>query len=119
MLRMAWQHSSSRIVPSAQELSQLPAARLSQEIVDVEAVLANRYNPNGTFAELCDGLATQGRQEQRAFWADIVRYRANLYTAQNIQALEYKTGGIGMLDADFGNNGQGGAGNGGWGSYGW
>jgi hypothetical protein len=77
----------------------MPAAALAAEIVNIELVLANRYAPNGSFAELVDGLGTDGRQEQRAFWADITRYRANLYTAQRIQALE--PGGLGMLDARF------------------
>lgn len=95
---MAWMHSNPRLVPSAQELSQLPAAQLTEEIANIELVLANRYAPNGTFAQLCDGLQIEGRAEQRAFWADITRYRANLYTARNIQALETQTGGIGMLD---------------------
>jgi hypothetical protein len=95
---MAWMHSNPRLVPSAQELSQLPAASLATEITNIELVIANRYAPNGSFAELCDGLQIDGRAEQRAFWADLTRYRANLYTARNIQALETQTGGIGMLD---------------------
>lgn len=95
---MAFYHANARIVPSPQELVSLPAAQLAAEIVNIEAVLASRYAPNGAFAELCDGIAIEGRQEQRAFWADLTRYRANLYTAKSIQAIETKTGGIGMLD---------------------
>lgn len=98
---MGWFHANPRLVPSPQELTALPAASLLQEIADIELVIANRYAPNGSFAELCDGLAIDGRQEQRAFWADLTRYRANLYMAKNIQALETQSGGIGMLDARF------------------
>lgn len=93
-----WYHSNPRLVPSPQELIALPGNLLTQEIASVEAILANRYAPNGTFAELCDGLSIEGRSEQRAFWADITRYRANLYMAQSVQATESKNGGIGMLD---------------------
>jgi hypothetical protein len=91
-------HATTRLVPSAQELTGLTAAALATEIANIEAVLANRYAPNGAFAELCDGLAIEGRTEQRAFWADLTRYKANLYMAQRIQALEMQSGGIGMLD---------------------
>lgn len=94
-----------RVVPTPQELSGLPAATLASEIANVAAVLANRYAPNDTFAELCDKIAIAGRQEERAFWVDLIRYQANLYMAQNIQATETKTGGIGMLDVRF-NDGQ-------------
>lgn len=93
-----WYHSNPRLVPSPQELIALPASVMLAEIASIEAILANRYNPNGTFAELCDGLSVEGRSEQRAFWADITRYRANLYMAQQIQGTDAKNGGIGMLD---------------------
>lgn len=96
LLRMAWYHAVSRVVPSPQEISQLDQATLDAEIAAVADVLADRYNPNGTFAQLCDGLRVDGRGEQRAFWADLTRYQANLHNARRIKSLE--PGGIGMLD---------------------
>jgi hypothetical protein len=90
-----------RVVPSPQELSQLPAAILAAEIVNIEAVLANRYNPNGTFSELVDRVEIMGKRVENVWWADITRYRAALYAAQKIQAVEGPTGGIGLLNVRF------------------
>lgn len=93
----------------------MPAAVLQSEIDAIALVLANRYAPNGSFAELCDALNVEGRSEQRAFWADLTRYQANLYTAKAIQAIEGPTGGIGMLDVRFNDNGR--PASNGWGFY--
>ena len=99
---MSWngQHVP-RVVPTPQELSQLPAAILASEIVNIEAVLSNRYAPNGTFSELVDEVEILGRHEKRVLWADVTRYRAALYAAQKIQAVEGPTGGIGLLNVRF------------------
>jgi hypothetical protein len=113
---MAWStHPVPRVVPSAQELYSLPSSVIAQEIVNIEAVIANRYTPNDTFAELCDTLRIEGKEEIRVFFADILRYRAALYTAQQVQATEQKHGGIGILNVKFHDRGEWGGGRGGWG----
>lgn len=107
---------SPRVVPTAQELSALPSSVLATEITNIETLLASRYNPNGTEALLADEVRTKGREVKLALWADVVRYRANLYLAQGIQAAEGGTGGIGMIDVAFdGGQGRGGGG----GRWGW
>jgi hypothetical protein len=90
-----------RVVPTAQELVNLPTATLTAEIAYIEAVIINRYQPNGSFAELVDEMKILGKEEKRVMWADLMRYRAVLYTAQALQASENKNGGIGMLDVNF------------------
>jgi hypothetical protein len=89
------------LIPSPQELSALPAAVLATEITNIEALLASRYAPGGTEALLADEIVTRGRAVKLACWADITRYRANLYLASGIQAAEASTGGIGLIDVEI------------------
>jgi len=82
-------------IPTAQELVGLPSSVIASEIASLTTIIDARYLPNGTFAEMVDRVTIMGKEEHRVFYVDLIRYRANLYMAQQIQASE---NGIGILD---------------------
>lgn len=88
--------------PTARELAATPASVLASEIVNVNAVLAARYSPNGTFSELADDVSILGKAQGRVPFVDLIAYRTALYLAQTLQAAE--PNGIGIMTARFHDN---------------